>query len=107
MVQFFRAPAHIGVVLLHKVPSHLILGQTTLHVTSLWDIRRRGRLRRLEGGGIGHGRVGGVVGIMVRVLHRESAIHRSSLSVGHCECCVIVCSLILLLEIAKCDKMAD
>lgn len=107
VVQLFGAATHVGIVLLNKIPSHLVLGQTTLHVTSRRNIRRRGRLRGLEGGGIGHGRMGGVVGIMIRVLRRESAIHRSSLSFGHCECCMIVYPLISLLKIAKYEKTVD
>ena len=84
MVQLVWATAHVGVVLLDKIPAHFILGKTILHLASWRDIRRRRGLRLLEGGGV-HGTLDWVE-VGIRRLRRESAVHRNLGCVGHCRC---------------------
>lgn len=82
-VQFLRATAHVGVILFDEVPADLILGNSILLLVGGGSIGGSGRLCRLEVGRIIHGRVSVVVGVVVGVLSRVIAVHRSLSGVGH------------------------
>lgn len=80
-MQFVRAAAHAGIVLLDEIPADFIFGDAIFLIGS-GGIRGRRRVRGLEVGGGVHG--SGVVGVGVRVLRREVAVDRSLGRVGHC-----------------------
>lgn len=83
-VQLFRAAAHVGIVLLNKVPTDLILGDAVLLVRD-GRIARSGGGRRLEIRRTVHGGRDVAVGVRIGVLRREGAVDGDLSSVGHGE----------------------
>ena len=83
-VEFFRTAAHVGIVLLDKIPANLILRDTILLVVRR-GVRGSGRRRRLEASRAVD--VGGdmVEGVGVSMLRRIAAVDGSLGRVGHCD----------------------
>lgn len=81
-MQLVRTTAHIGIVLLNKIPTNFILRDRILLLTRR-DIGGSGRLRWLEIRGIVRNSMGMIVRFMIGVGHRVIAIN-GGLSIGHC-----------------------